>query len=118
MKIREIIKEGVDTAPLLTVLQYMRSRSHDQDQVGELSTDAIINMVRNTGVPFDFQALVDANENDDAVKELVKSFNRKTITLSAFGDETEVNNDEANVNNDGDGKEVSRMAKRALNKRT
>lgn len=116
MKIREILKEGAETAPLLTVLQYLRSRSHDQDQVGTVSTNSVINMVRNTGVPFDFQALVDANENDDAVKELIKNFNRKTITFRAFGDETEVSNDEVPVSNQG-GDKVDQMAKRALNKR-
>jgi hypothetical protein len=118
MRIHELLREEDNNSPLLTVLQYLRGRSHDQDQVATFSTNSVINMVSNTGVPFDYDGLVSANADDPAVKELIKNFNRNTITLAAYGDETEVDNDSDDaVNNSNDDDAVSSMAKRALGKR-
>lgn len=118
MKIREILREGAENAPLLTAIELLRGRMRDSGKTVPMSTDSLIQLVRNTGVPFDYKALVSANESDPAVKELVKNFNRDKIYFAPFDSEEGITNSDDEGANNADANAVSKMAKRALNKRS
>lgn len=132
MKIRDIIREDVSAeeqlggheslvANLVPVLMFLKKRSDDKGLTPKLSTQSLIQLVRNAGdVTFDYQALVDANENDDAVKQLISSFNEEEIILHSDDADAE----DQQVANDGEGGKgkdpqatVSSMAKSAAKKR-
>lgn len=132
MKIRDIIREDISaeeqlggaslTANLVPVLMFLKKRSDDKGLTPKLSTQSLIQLVQNAGdVTFDYNALVDANENDDAVKELISSFNEEEIILHSDDADAE----DQQVANDGEGGKgkdpqatVSSMAKKAAGKRS
>ena len=119
MRLREFMHSGDpqnDPTVLLTTLEFIRNRSHDGNAPMTISTQSIINTVKNTGAAFDYNALVAANENP-AVKELIASINKDTVTLKGFGDDqADIDNDEIN-NTDLATDTVARMASSALSKR-
>ena len=83
---------------LLTALELIRARYKNQDKAPKISTNSLINLVLNTDKNFDYQALVDANENNPAVKNLIKSFNKDFVVLRT---DSEVE-DEPTTTNVGD----------------
>lgn len=105
---------------LLTALELIRNRYKDVPAPPEINTQSLINLVLNTDRTFDYDALVAANENNPAVKNLIKSFNRDTVVLQPFGDEGP---EEDTTTNAGDTPfvapvdDVHSMAKRAGKKR-
>lgn len=116
------------SANLLTALNFWRNRYKDSDTPAKIKTQSLINMVLSTDKTFDYASLADANENNPAVKNLIKSFNREYVELQPYGDE--VNDDTPETNTDEDmgieqGQEqyqepvdtVDDMAKRAAKQR-
>lgn len=78
-------------------------------------------MVLNTDKTFNYDALVAANDNNPAVKNLIKSFNKDYVELRPAD---EMADDEATTSNPEEGDptqapvdDVSSMAKRAGKKR-
>ena len=78
-------------------------------------------MVLNTDKTFDYDALVAANENNPALKNLIKSYNKDYIELLPAG---ELDDTDATTTNTPDGEAtqapvdtVSNMAKRAAKSR-
>jgi len=104
---------------LTTALELIQHRYKDKEQVPNISTQSLINLVRNTDRTFDYDALVQANENNPAVKNLIKSFNKDTVELNPVN----TGEDEAPTTNVGDETTqapvdtVSNMAKRAAKSR-
>jgi hypothetical protein len=100
---------------LLTALELIQHRYKNKDKVPNVSTQSLINLVLNTDRTFDYDALTSAVENNPAVKNLIKSFNKDYVELTplgAEGDET------TTVTPDGEATQapvdtVSNMAKRA-----
>lgn len=148
MKIFEIINEDVSaeeqlggggedgdhnlSANLMPVLQFLKNRSEDKELAPKLRTDSLIQLVKNAGdSTFNYQALVTAHENDDAVKEMIKSFNEDEIILKSDFDRSgsssdsggETHGDDSSDEEGGHGGPedptvtVDKMAKRAANKR-
>ena len=121
MRLREFTHGPTNTpeSNLLTALELIQHRYKDQDKVPNVSTQSLINMVLNTDRTFNYDALTSAVENNPAVKNLIKSFNKDVVELNpigAEGDET------TTVAPDGDATQnpvddVSSMAKRAGKKR-
>ena len=75
-------------------------------------------MVLNTDKNFDYDALVAANENNPALKNLIKSFNKDYVELRSADDQE----DEKSTTTNTDARQapvdtVSKMAKRAGKKR-
>ena len=75
-------------------------------------------MVLNTDKNFDYDALVAANENNPALKNLIKSFNKDYVELRSADDQE----DETSTTTNTDARQapvdtVSKMAKRAGKKR-
>ena len=98
MKIREIIREDVSaeeqlggegtlTSNLLPVLMFLKKRAEDRELSAKLHTDSLIQLVQNAGdTTFTYESLVDAFENDEAVKELISNFNEEEVTLKSDTD--------------------------------
>ena len=106
-------------AVLVSVLQFIKGRSEDQNAPAKIGTDSLIHLVQNVGQPsFCYADLVDANEQMDTVKNMIKSFNEEEIILRADGDEEEQtadqNNDQPHQSPEDT---VDSMAKSALNQR-
>jgi len=141
MKIREIVFEdtsaedqlggGEDTlsSNLMPVLMFLKKRSEDKELSAKLRTDSLIQLVQNAGdTTFDYNALVDAFENNDAVKDLIKTFNKDTIELASDsdddsdeehsgGDDDEDSGEDHTSDKQNSEETVSKMAKSAAKNR-
>ncbi len=103
LKINEIIREDVSpeeqlagegslSTNLLPVLMYLKKRGDDKEVPTKLRTNSLIQLVQNAGDnTFTYETLVDAYENDEAVKALIKNFNRDTVE---FKSESELDDEE------------------------
>ena len=99
---------------LLTALELIQHRYKNKEQVPNISTQSLINLVLNTDRTFDYDALVDAVENNPAVKNLIKSFNKDYVELNTI----DADDSTTTVTPDGEATDapvdtVSSMAKRA-----
>ena len=101
-------------ANLLTVLNTIIAEAKNQDIEPSISTSALINMVKNTGVMFDYNALLDAYESNAAVNNLVKNFSKETVDL--IGSAEDEMGDGAGSPGEDSGEAVSRIAKRVANR--
>jgi len=107
---------------LLPVLMFLKKRSEDKELSAKLRTESLIQLVQNAGdTAFDYNALVDAFENVEAVKELIKSFNEDEVILKSDNDpdadeEHTGDDDETGASKDPQ-KTVQDMAKKARNNR-
>jgi hypothetical protein len=107
---------------LTTALELIRHRYKDKKQPPKISTQSLINLVLNTDKTFDYDALVQANTNNPALKNLIKSYNKDYIELRPAGED---NDSSATVENPKDQDvdpnapvdTVSNMAKQAARKR-
>lgn len=122
MRLREITDNAINNpeSNLITALELLRNRYKDVPSAPKLKTQSLINLVLNTDRTFDYEALVRANEENPAVRNLIKSFNREVLVLQPFGDE-EAGEDITNTP-DGESTQapvdtVNSMAKRAAAKR-
>ena len=106
---------------LTTALELIRHRYKDKKQPPKISTQSLINLVLNTDKTFDYDALVAANENNPALKNLIKSYNKDYIELQPAG--ADADSDATTTNTpSGDATQapvdtVSNMAKSAAKKR-
>lgn len=116
MKINEVIgSKETSNANLKTALELLR-RKHTS-----IDTKSLINIVRNTDQMFGYDNLIDAAENDNTVKNLIKSINKKTVVLVSAGDLTN-DQETVTVTPAGDATKnpvdtVDSMAKRAAKER-
>jgi len=106
---------------LITALELIRNRYKDQDTPPKISTQSVINLVLNTDKTFDYDALVAANENNPALKNIIKSYNKDYIELQPTGVDADSDATTTNTPN-GDATQapvdtVSNMAKSAAKKR-
>ena len=124
MRLREFAGEN-NSAPesnLVTALELLRHRSEDKSIPASISTKSLINLVLNTDKTFSYDALVDANENNPAVKNLIKSFNKDQVILAPLTGEDD---DSTTTNTNGATQDtfqapvddVSSMANRAAKTR-
>ena len=103
MRITELVHSPINTpeANLTTALELLRNRYSDDDQTPvKVKTQSVINLVLNTDKTFNYDALVAANNNNPAVKNIIKSFNKDYVELRPTGDDatddlTTTNPDEA-----------------------
>jgi len=91
MRLTEFVHSPKNTpeSNLITALEVIRNRYKDQDQPPRIRTKSLINLVLNTDKTFDYQALVNANEKNSAVKNLIKSLDQDYVELQPFGVEPE-----------------------------
>ena len=103
--------EGI--ANLLTVLNSVIAQAKNEGTEPSIASPALINMVKNTGVMFDYNALLDAYESNSAVNNLVKNFSKETVDL--IGSSEDEMGGEAG-NGEDSGEAVARIAKRVANR--
>ena len=124
MRLQEFASDSATPeSNLVTALELLRHRSQDKSAPATISTQSLINLVLNTDRTFSYNALVDANKNNPAVKNLIKSFNKDQVILAPItgGEEEET----TTTNTDGVDQttfqapvdDVSSMAKRAAKTR-
>jgi hypothetical protein len=126
MRIRELHEDTDGDANLITILQFLRNRAHNKKLTPTVSTQSLVNMVKNQGGSewFTFDNLSAAQERNPAVSELIKSLDKEKVTLTGFGDEidaSEVEQAAANkeqVSKANPEKTVQAMAKRAAANRS
>lgn len=119
MRLREFTTP-TDSNPesnLVTALELLRNRYKDRGQPPQLSTQALINLVLNTDKNFNYDALVDANKNNPAIQNLIKNFDKNTVTLKPFDDEGDDITTNVDVNPEAPTDTVDSMAKRAAKER-
>jgi hypothetical protein len=105
---------------LLTALELIQHRYKDKEKLPNVSTQSLINLVRNTDRTFDYEALVQANETNPAVKNLIKSYNKDFVELNQIQpveDETETTTNVGDETTDAPVDTVANMAKRAAKTR-
>jgi hypothetical protein len=105
---------------LLTALELIQHRYKDKEKLPNVSTQSLINLVRNTDRTFDYEALVQANETNPAVKNLIKSYNKDIVELNQIQpveDETETTTNVGDETTDAPVDTVANMAKRAAKTR-
>ena len=111
-------------ANLIAALSFLQNRSADQHLVPKIRVDALINMVKNTGVEeFNLEGLLDAFKTNDTVKNLIKDIKddengSKYVYLNSVGDDSEsAMPGDMNAPRSPPEKIVGSMAKSALAKR-
>ena len=122
MRLSEFTNEAQQSAPegnLVTALELLRNRYKGTGETAKIRTQSLINLVLNTDKNFNYDALVAANENNPAVKNLIKSFNKNEVILNPADAE-----DSATTTNPPEGDAttspvdtVDSMAKRAAKER-
>ena len=121
MKLHEFTHGPTNTpeSNLITALELIQHRYKDKEKLPKISTQSLINLVRNTDRTFDYEALVQANESNSAVKNLVKSFNKDYVELNPVntGEEEEPVTNIGDENTRAPVDTVSTMAKRAAKTR-
>jgi len=106
---QEVDPRGEGIVNLLTVLNSLIAQAKNEGTEPSIATPALINMVSNTGVLFDYNALLDAYESNAAVQNLVKNFSKDTVDLiGSAEDEMDVAADAG----EDSGEAVARIAKR------
>jgi len=78
---------------LVTALELIRTRQKDAGKDPKFNTNSLIKLVTNTDHTFDYNALIAANKDNPAVKNLIKSIDQKHVVLKNPG-----------VDDDNDGK--------------
>lgn len=119
MKINEFT-QNITNSPesnLVTALELIRNRYKDKNNPPVISTQSLINLVLNTDKTFDYDALLNANKNNPAVKNLIKKLDHNTVELRSADDTAD--DSEFNVKDAEDAPvdTVTNMAKSAARKR-
>ena len=106
-EVQDVQGEGIIN--LLTILNHLIEQAKHDDVSPSVSTSALINMVSNTGVVFDYNALVNAHESNAAVQNLIKNFSQETVDLIGSPED-----EMGGIGNKGEdsGEAVARIAKR------
>ena len=122
MRLNEFVHGPTNTpeSNLLTALELIQHRYKDKEKLPNISTQSLINLVRNTDRTFDYEALVQANDNNPAVKNLIKSYNKDFVELNQIQpveDETETTTNVGDATTQAPVDTVSNMAKRAAKSR-
>ena len=122
MRLHEFTNDTKNTpeSNLLTALELIQHRYKDLEKVPNVSTQSLINLVRNTDRTFDYEALAQANETNPAVKNLIKSFNKDVVEIKPIEpveDSEETTTNVGDETTDAPVDTVANMAKRAAKTR-
>lgn len=119
MRLFEIDTNNEGYANLLTLLNFLRQRAHQEGLVGRVSFKSLQTMLTNVGTGIDYASFKEYYDTRSQLKNLIKTFDQDSITLQPYGDEEDqidqsnpINSDEPSLN------KVDTMAKRALRKRS
>ena len=104
-------------AAVINTLTNIRGDADDSDQTTEISFNALIQIMKNTGYPqFNYSLFKSMYDSSDALKSVVDDFDQEKIVLKT---EKEMAKDEPmDYDDTGSTDVVKKMAKSALKKRT
>lgn len=121
MRITEVISEGVggQYANIATTLSLLQNRIISGNLKPEVSTNTVIQYIKNTGLTsFTYQDLLAANNADESLQNIVKNITPQSVTFVTNSEATGAVNPEdgepANINPQ---QKVSNMAKNAAKRR-
>jgi hypothetical protein len=93
MRINEVTEPAAPSdGNLVTALQLLKGKYSDSGNSPKISTQSLINLVLNTDKNFNYDSLVQSAENNPAVKNLIKSYNKDFVILRLSSDASEVDN--------------------------
>ena len=98
---------------LATILQYFKQEADARKQGAVVPIDAIADFMDGQGISINADTIKSLITTDPQIKNLVKSFDGEKITIDTVVEPTDDNAMDINGND-----EVSKMAKRALKKRS
>ena len=101
---------------VINTLTNIRGDANDSDQTTEISFDALIQIMKNTGYPqFNYNLFKQMYDESEALKSVVDDFDQTRIVLKT---EKEMEKDEPmNYDDQGSTDVVQKMAKSAMNRR-
>lgn len=98
---------------LATILQYFKQEADARKQGAVVPIDAIADFMDGQGISINPDTIKSLITTDPQIKNLVKSFDGEKITIDTVVEPTDDNSMDINGSD-----EVSKMAKRALKKRS
>lgn len=123
MRFAEIIREDLDnaddnTAKIVTALDLILNRIKEENLVYEIPVNVVLKFIQNTGIPgFSYHDLITANENNPAMKNLVKNITPDHVTFVSDVEPSITNSQEYEGSVDNPEQTVSNMAKAAMKRR-
>ena len=103
-------------AALINVLMNMKGDADDQDKPSDISMDAVMQIMSNTGYPaFNYDVFKRIYDQDGDLKNVVADFDNEKIVIKT---DTEAEKDpEMDFDNQGSTDVVKKMAKSAMKRR-
>lgn len=126
MRFSEIIREDedqndsndVDAANIVTALDLIRNRIKDSNLSYDIPVNIVLKLIQNTGIPgFSYHDLINSNENNPAIKNIIKNITPDHITFASDEEPTVSNPQEYEGAVDNPEQTVSNMAKSAMKRR-
>ena len=130
MRFSEIVLEDEDQsdssttssvdANIITALDLIRNRIREENLNTEIPINIVLKFIQNTGIPgFTYHDLITANENSDAIKNLVKNITADHVTFTTDSDTagSVTNTPDYDGSVDNPEQTVSNMAKSAMKRR-
>jgi hypothetical protein len=116
--IRENVGDVEQLADISTTLSLLQQRILDNELPDELPTAMVLRFIRNTGLTnISYQDLLNANEQDEALKELLANITPDKIKFKTEIKSSISNPDEVKAGVENPQEKVSKMADRALKRR-
>jgi hypothetical protein len=116
--IRENVGDVEQLADISTTLSLLQQRILDNELPDELPTAMVLRFIRNTGLTnISYQDLLNANEQDEALKELLANITPDKIKFKTEIKSSISNPDEVKAVVENPQEKVSKMADRALKRR-
>ena len=108
----------VDTANVVTALDLIRNRIKDSNLSYEIPVNIVLKFIQNTGIPgFSYHDLITANENNPAIKNIIKNITPDHITFASDEEPSVSNPEDYTSAADNPEQTVSNMAKSAMKRR-
>ncbi len=125
MRFTEIVfeyEEGsgaeVDSANIVTALDLIRNRIRDENLHPDVPINVVLRFIQNTVIPgFSYHDLITANEENDAIKNIVKNITSDHVTFTTDAKPSVANSQDYEGSVDNPEQTVSNMAKAAMKRR-
>ena len=109
---------SVDSANIVTALDLIRNRIRDENLSPEIPINVVLRFIQNTGIPgFSYHDLITANEEIDAIKNIVKNITSDHVTFTTDSKPSVANAQDYEGSVDNPEQTVSNMAKAAMKRR-
>jgi hypothetical protein len=107
-----VVESSAADAVLLSVISNLRQQAQSRGEGGRVSTDTVINLVKNTGQEaFDYAGFVEIYQRSSALQNLIDNFNQQYVTLVADQDDSEITSGPTDSDSEA---RVGQMAQKAV----